>query len=334
MLYSGLPITLCICLTTGFFYSVSPVFSEEIYFSFGVIDRHEDGQQAYSWQISYLEGLSEHFAWSFSWLNEGHLPHHHRDGPAVQLWVRKNILNRRLSIAMGVGPYLGFDTDTEAASSEDYKNEHDLGGLFSLSSTWHTGNRWLLQARIDNVWMDGKIDTTSFSAGIGYQLKPSGLPGPLAAAQPESEMGRETKNEINAFLGYTVINGPLENDFAAAIEYRRSITRYLDWTVGWLHEIDSQDLDRQGIVTQIWPTRTFFDNRLALGVGLGIYLFSDDRRKTDSGNHNSYGAAGLATLALAYRLSRKFHIRTSWGRVVTDYDRDSDIFLVGVGYRF
>ena len=85
--------------------------------------------------MSYFEGISEHFAWSFSWLNEGHLPDHHRDGPSVQLWARKFFLNRRLSIAAGAGPYYAFDTDREGMVAGNYRNNHKLGGLFSLSAT-------------------------------------------------------------------------------------------------------------------------------------------------------------------------------------------------------
>ncbi len=28
------------------------------------------------------------------------------------------------------------------------------------------------------------------------------------------------------------------------------------------------------------------------------------------------------------------YLRTSWNRIVTDYDRDTDVIMGGVGYRF
>ncbi|MDM8357542.1 hypothetical protein [Pandoraea communis] len=44
--------------------------------------------------------------------------------------------------------------------------------------------------------------------------------------------------------------------------------------------------------------------------------------------------AGLRTKSAAYRVSDHWIGRISWHRVVTGYDRDSDIFLAGVGYKF
>jgi undecaprenyl pyrophosphate phosphatase UppP len=34
----------------------------------------------YTWAFNYQEGLGQYFAASFTWLNEGHIPDHHRDG--------------------------------------------------------------------------------------------------------------------------------------------------------------------------------------------------------------------------------------------------------------
>jgi len=334
MEHSIIRILLVVCLISGLFVPAAAVYSHELYGSYGRINRNEDGESSYTWQISFLNGVSEHFAWSVSWLNEGHPPKHHRDGPAAQLWVRKNIFNRRLSLAVGAGPYLGFDTDTEASMGGSYENSHHLGGLLSLTSTWYTDSRWLLQARVDNVWMEGDFDTTSFSIGLGYQLEPPEVPGPSVGTSRKSETRLPFKNEISAFLGYSIINGPADNSYAAQIEYRRSIATYLDWTAGWLHEIDSDDLNRQGFITQIWPQKSFYDDRLSFGFGLGIYLFSEDKNTGRSSDHDPVGLAGLATLSIRYRLSQKYHIRTSWSRTITHHDRDTDVFLAGVGYHF
>jgi len=44
--------------------------------------------------------------------------------------------------------------------------------------------------------------------------------------------------------------------------------------------------------------------------------------------------AGIVTLTGSYRIHRHWDVRTSWNRIVTDYNRDTDIILGGVGYRF
>ncbi|HEY5103364.1 MAG TPA: hypothetical protein VII70_11325 [Steroidobacteraceae bacterium] len=40
---------------------------------------------SYTWGIEYRQPFSEHLSASFTWLNEGHLVNHHRDGQAVQV---------------------------------------------------------------------------------------------------------------------------------------------------------------------------------------------------------------------------------------------------------
>ncbi|MGN5476972.1 hypothetical protein ACTMU2_08535 [Cupriavidus basilensis] len=40
------------------------------------------------------------------------------------------------------------------------------------------------------------------------------------------------------------------------------------------------------------------------------------------------------TLSASYRLSGHWLGRLSWNRVMTGYDRDADLLLAGVGYRF
>ena len=62
------------------------------------------------WALEYQHPLHENVGASFSWLNEGHVPGHHRDGQTIQIWGRTNVFDRRLSLAAGVGPYRYFDT--------------------------------------------------------------------------------------------------------------------------------------------------------------------------------------------------------------------------------
>ena len=310
--------------------TVSPAFSQDAYILGGLINSHEDHSSSYSWQISYMEGLGDHFGWSFSWLNEGHLPDHHRDGPTLQLWARTDILNRRLSLSAGAGPYFSFDTQHKFDGS--YRNEKDWGGVFSLAVTWNTESRWLLQARVNNVWLNRNIDTISLLFGVGYQLDPEPLPGTRTTGSPQT--WSKTNNEITALLGRCIVNGPHDNSFAFGIEYRRGIARYLEWTVGYIDEGDNTAIDRKGITTQLWPKRSFFDDRLTLGVGFGVYLAVDKRRNPESDIGNEAIIAGLITFTGSYHLSRRFLIRMSLSRTITDYNRDTDIILAGLGYRF
>src|SRR5262245_66304987 len=68
-----------------------------------------DPHTSYAWLFSYSHDLGEHFAASFTWQNEGHVPNHHRDGHSVQLWAKTG-LGPQLELAAGIGPYRYFDT--------------------------------------------------------------------------------------------------------------------------------------------------------------------------------------------------------------------------------
>jgi hypothetical protein len=42
----------------------------------------------------------------------------------------------------------------------------------------------------------------------------------------------------------------------------------------------------------------------------------------------------MVSASANYRFTNHWSIRAIWNRLITNYDRDSDIILVGPGYRF
>src|ERR1700748_520445 len=56
---------------------------------------------SYAWAIDYTEGFGQSLAGSIVWLNEGHIPDHHRDGPLVQVWGRLPLAQRRFVVEIG-----------------------------------------------------------------------------------------------------------------------------------------------------------------------------------------------------------------------------------------
>ena len=312
--------------------AAGPAGAQELYLLGGAVEHTATRDHSYSWQIEYLQGLGEHVAATVSYLNEGHLPEHHRDGNSAQLWARANLLDRRLSLAAGAGPYYYFDT-ANLSSSGVATNDHGWGGLFSVAATWYTESRWLLQARVNWAAVDRHFDTLSAVAGIGYQLDAPSAPGPIPKEPRQQE--KTTYNEITVFLGQTIVNSPgSEHSIAAGIEYRRGLWRYLDWTVGWLYEGNNRLIRRDGLTTQLWLVREFLDDRVTLGFGGGAYFVVDRYRGLLNGEGTSRFLSGIITMTGSYRFDPRWDVRTSWNRVVTSYDRDTDVILGGVGYRF
>ncbi len=286
---------------------------------------------SYSWQLEYREELCEHFAASLSYLNEGHVPAHHRDGNALQFWVNGDVLGRRLSLSAGIGPYYYFDTTITSTSGDSHTNEHGVGGAFSLAAIWQTETPWLFQLRTNWVKTFGRMDTVSALAGIGYQLDAPKLRKSFDASAEHRE--KTTDNEITLFTGRTIANSfDSERSTSLSIEYRRGLWRYLDWTVSWLYEGDSRLIRRDGLTSQLWGVKAFLDDRIALGVGAGAY-YSVDRQA----GHNQDGdrmVSAITTLTGSYRLDPRWSLRTSWNRIVTNYDKDTDVIMGGIGYRF
>jgi len=309
-----------------------PVDAQELFLLGGMMQNTATSESDYSWQLEYREGLSEHIAYSISYLNEGHVPDHHRDGNAALLWTGVNLLDQRLSLSAGLGPYYYFDT-TNAHGSGSYRNDHGWGAMASAAATWNIGDRWLLQLHTNWIETFNSIDSLSTLIGIGYQLEAPSGSGPVASIRPVSIASMD--NELTVFAGTTIVNSfDSPNSVAVALEYRRSIARYVDWTFGWLEEGDNRLVRRNGLTTQVWAAKAFFEDRFSIGAGGGIYIVLDRFHNLVENRDGGRALSGLVSLTGSYRFHPNWDLRTSWYRIVTDYNRDTDVILGGVGYRF
>jgi hypothetical protein len=305
--------------------------AQELTFLGGMLDG-DSGKHTYSWALDYQEGLGQYAAAGFTWYNEGHIPDHHRDGQSVQFWGRLPLDQRRLVLSAGAGPYRYFDT-VEAASGHGYSDTHGWGILMSARAEYYLSSRWTTQLQINRAQVFGEPGTTSVMLGIGYQLEAPQTPGPrdwpIARATPV------TDNEVTVLGGETILNSrnsPTALD--TGVEYRRGLTRYLDWSASYLYEGSPQSVRRDGLATQLWLTRAFFDDRMTLSVGAGAYVAIDHRTVHGEPLPDDDRVAGLISMSASYRLSKRWLVRTTWNRVMTQYSRDTDVIQAGIGYRF
>jgi hypothetical protein len=163
-------------LIRGFFIFSPPANAQEFSLLGGPLVSDSANSYSYSWDGSYREGLGRYAAWSFAWINEGHIPDHHRDGPALQVWGRLPLLNDRFELSAGVGPYRYFDT-TAARAGGDYSNTHGWGALWSVRAAWYFDRRWIAQMQLNHVQAFGGRDTTALLFGVGYELEANDEPG-------------------------------------------------------------------------------------------------------------------------------------------------------------
>jgi hypothetical protein len=306
--------------------AASGALAQELTVSAGGTRSDEPAANSYGWVITYSHELSPHLFASLSYQNEGHVPAHHRDGHAAQLWMRLP-LRPGLSLAGGIGPYRYFDT-TVAENAGSYADAHGWGLISSVALLWESRDPWFYQLRIDRITTAGSLDTTSFMAGVGYRLPQDGK-GYLRELSGQGT--RVPHNEVALFAGQTIVNSfeSETSSLATMLEYRHAFGQYVRGTLAWIDEGDARLIRRSGIVAQVWLEPTFAQARYTLGVGVGTYIAVDEYR-AERGSI----ASGIVTLGASYHLGNRWVARFSWHRIVSKYDRDTDIILLGAGYRF
>ncbi len=309
----------------GFIALPGLVSAQEVFVRFGdTRETKSSASQTYSYGVSYFQGYGEHLAWSVGYLNEGHVPNHKRDGLDFQGWARVNVLNRRLSLGVGAGPYLYWDT-VLGSTRPVYTDQHGVGAIFSAAANWYTDSRFIIQGKVNYITTPHSIDTFSATIGLGYQLDKPPRPGPLTGPSPAP--AQSLKNELTFFAGRTVTNaGKDEATGAEYLQYRRNLVPHFDWTIGWLNE--HHPVSRTGPVTEIWAGRTFVHDRVGLEIGFGPYLGHDYH------DGSVTKVDWLASLSGNIRFTEHWILRGTWHRVTTTNDRDTDLFLLGIGYRF
>jgi hypothetical protein len=289
----------------------------------------EPEARTYGWQVTYAHDLQPSLFATLSYKNEGHIPGHHRDGHSAQIWYRTPLLSPRATLAAGVGPFRFFDTEV-AELGGTHSDTHGWGWVTSVALLWgEPSSRWFYQLRLDRVTTRDSLDTTSLLAGAGYRLAQDGA-GLRRDAAARGDSIRD--HEIALLLGQTIVNSfeSETSNLARSIEYRHAFGRYLRGSLAWIDEGDARLVRRSGVLAQLWLEPSFSHDRFTLGAGWGTYLAVDDYRPE---GHASF-TSGVVTLTASYRVGRNWTARFSWNRIVSNYDRDTDIILLGAGYRF
>jgi hypothetical protein len=93
-------------------------------------------------------------------------------------------------------------------------------------------------------------------------------------------------------------------------------------------------VDRNGIAAQIWGVSTLCSERLSAGAGVGAYLLLKQRRNDSQGDSADDRYAGLVSMTIAYAVSPSWRLRFIFNRVLAHHLPDTDVLLLGVGYRF
>ncbi|MGE5188652.1 MAG: hypothetical protein ACM3NF_01205 [Gemmatimonadota bacterium] len=286
------------------------------------------------WQVDFRYHPARHISLSASYLNEGHVPDHKRDGIAAQLWGRIPLFARRVALSLGGGPYYYFDTTTRADGS--FADVHGWAGIYSASVDYYARSPWFARLAVNHIKGGGDFDANTYLAGVGYRLwkeeaREAGDVGPQAGAEPS----RKTGDEVMLFAGQTVANSLKDQKgIASGIEFRTGLAAHIDWTLTWLNESNPEVVRRNGLGSQAWVVDSYLDDRLVIGAGGGGYYFLDTKRPPATGQGGTRELAFLLSLTAGYRFADHWFVRFNWNRVLAEPNRDTDVFVLGAGFRW
>src|SRR5271154_4435850 len=74
----------------------APAAAQEVALLAGSISSANSWPRSYAWSFSYREPLPGPFSLTWSYLNQGHFPGHHRDGITAEVWAHADLLDGRL----------------------------------------------------------------------------------------------------------------------------------------------------------------------------------------------------------------------------------------------
>jgi hypothetical protein len=290
------------------------------------IDQNED-DTSFAVALGYNHHVNQYLSVSADYLNEGHPKLHHRDGLGAQVWLHTKVPARGWSLGAGIGPYYYFDTTTGNGGLADYRNDHGWGQLMSVSLKYHLASNAYLESRLSHTHGITAHDTTMLMFGAGYELRNM----PLAVRLQNAEKG---DNALMLLAGRSIVNSfKSETATSSGLEYRRTVNPNVEWSLMLMNEGRVGAAARRGVAAQAWLLRPFTE-RTVLQIGLGAYAMRDQLDRTDANDERENHVAPIASIGMRYRIDDTWRAQLTWSRVITNYHRDSDVFLVGAGASF
>jgi hypothetical protein len=321
-MYRNILLAVTVCAMT------LPAQAQEIFGLAGALEH--DSQHTFTLEGEYQQRFGDVLGISAAWINEGHLTGNHRDGPAAQVWLRTNAIDPALTLAAGIGPYAYFDT-VPTANFDGSRDEHGIGIIASVAASWNFDGPWSLQFRVNHVATNRSVDTTSVLLGLGYRFDDVDATSHDGSAPAPQEL----EHEVAVLLGKTIVDDlNAEHSFSEQIEYRQALGPNFAWSVGGLNEGDANTQRRSGVIAQVWIGRTFVNEKWSAAIGFGPYFILDVDNNSQLVEDSRERLAGIFSVTAAYAPVPNWDVRFSVSRVFADNSHDSDVLVLGAGYRF
>jgi hypothetical protein len=292
----------------------------ELTYLTGILRSPDETGDTFVTMFEYLQEGSSPFAFSVSYLNEGHLEDpekHHRDGFVLQLWARKPVLAPWFTLAAGIGPYYWYDTHSFPGNPDAYDRGLGVMGSAGAKIDLPYGGLFL-QGRFNWVHINDNVNTQSVLLGIGTNFSSKGV-----ADKSLPVISQDLRNEVLYFFYNLTKSG------AKGIEYRRTLGilgGHVEASASYYYRNKSlfEKYRSYGAAAQLWLVNTY-KARLKFGFGGGVYLDLLDSPRNGS---------GTISYLIAYRVSNHWNLQYHRSRILPNEEHEEDIRMLTVGYLF
>lgn len=315
--------------------------AQEVSVALGRLHAIGGEESTYSWQMQYFHSFSATWSASIGWLNEGHIPDHHRDGALVQAWRFHRMEKNALRVGVGLGAYRFFDT-TREAGGEGFKNKHGVLPMLSITARYPgPGGGWAAFVQLNRTLDSSEVQTQAVLLGAAFNFGPASASGSPLVAEPgvDGNSSLDHSHELTFYFGRTILNSfeseSSEAFDAISLEYRQRLTKFVDISMTYCDEGDIDSVKRDGLTPQIWLTTRSFRGWL-LGFGVGPYfnrVFPEQERESSHSTVNVRTSLRYSMLA-GRHLGGHWGARLQWNRTLTSYHRDTDLLQVGLAYQW
>jgi hypothetical protein len=139
---------------------------QSVVFIYGTTILNSDqSETAEAFSVAYRRRVSNHWAWTAGYVNEGNRNGARRDGVSFQGWLEGHYLERRLRLGVGFGPYLTRVEDTDDGHNS---NSVRLSGRTTLAGSWRMGPHWRVHLTWNRTETAYHRDTDLLAAGLGF----------------------------------------------------------------------------------------------------------------------------------------------------------------------
>ena len=264
------------------------------------------------------------FGLGFSYNNDGHLPNNHRDGLAGQVWYVQQ-LGEKFELQAGTGPYANMNNTNENGQRV---NKFEVGLMTSVALKWHVfPHGWYLRTQYNNTWVPGSFNSNALLVGAGCDFTTlENSDGPTRLGLDVSLWGGSSR---------TTQIGTQKSAAAYQVELQYLFDTHAQWwqvagiSTGLLSEGDTTLQRRTGIPLQFWWSSE--PSHVTFSTGVGPYLAYDGVR-----TENKVNLLGIFSIRVTYKFmetrKHQFEAGFMYTRVASFYNRDEDIFMLGLRF--